>query len=360
MDTILQKLGFDTFFESHCRELRVEPDCVARVIAEHRGMYCVKNSKGEFHAKVTGKQMFTAISREDYPAVGDWVVITMVDSDQAIIEQILPRKTVIRKTVSSRKSADKMKNQIIAANVDVAFVVESVDRDYSLNRFERYFALAEDGNVEPSIILNKMDLISQEDLGVKIAEIQGRFKKCTVIPTSTRTSEGLDYLKNHFEPGKTYCFLGSSGVGKSSLTNALVGDKVVKTGEIGRGTGRGKHVTTHREMYFLDNGGIVIDNPGMREVGLANSEVGIKATFSEVEDFASECRFRDCTHIHESGCAVRKAVESGKLLEDRYENYIRLKKESEHYEMTDYEIRGKEKKFGKYVKKSLKRMKEFE
>lgn len=360
MDIILQNLGFDTFFESRCTELQIGLDRVARIIADHKGIYYVKNSKGEFRARITGKQMFTALSREDYPAVGDWVVITVTDDDQATIGELLPRKSILRKTAVSRKSTDKMKSQIIAANVDVAFVVESVDRDYSLNRLERYFALAKDGGVKSSIILNKVDLISKDDLDNKIAEIQERFQDCMVISTSTETLEGLDCLRDSLHLGKTYCFLGSSGVGKSSLINALVGEKAAKTGMIGRGTGRGKHVTTHREMYFVNSGGVVIDNPGMREVGLANSEAGIRATFGEIEDFVPQCKFPDCTHTHESGCAVRLAVESGQILEDRYDNYIRLKKEAEHYDMTDYEKRDKEKKFGKYVKKSLKRMNDFE
>lgn len=360
MNTILQNLGFDIFFESYCKEMQVELDCVARVVAEHKGIYYVKNTKGEFRARITGKQMFSALSREDYPAVGDWVVISMADNDQAIIKQLLPRKTVIGKTVVLRKTTDKIKSQIIAANVDVAFVVESVDRDYSLNRLERYFALAENGNVKPSVILNKVDLISREDLDNRIGEIIRRFKNCLVISISAKTKEGLDSLKDSLQQGKTYCFLGSSGVGKSSLINALVGHDIVKTGSIGQGTGRGKHITTHREMYFLDSGGIVIDNPGMREVGLINSEAGVRSTFAEIEDFASQCKFTDCTHIHESGCAVRKAVESGIFDEDRYNNYLLLKREADHYDMTDYERRDKEKKFGKHVKKSLKRMKDFE
>lgn len=360
MDTILQNLGFDSFFESRCKELGIGQDSVARVIAEHKGIYFVKNAKGEFHAKITGKQMFDAISREDYPAVGDFVVVTMVDDDQAIIEQILPRKTVVRKTVVSRKSIGKMKSQIIATNVDVAFVVESVDRDYSLNRIERYFALVRDGNVQPAIILNKVDLISKVDLDGKIAEIQARFGNCTVIPTSTKTLEGLDLLRNSLLRGKTYCFLGSSGVGKSSLINTLIGENILKTGAIGHGNGRGKHVTTHREMYFLKSGGIVIDNPGMREVGLVNSEAGVKATFGEIEDLVTQCQFTDCTHTHEVGCAVRSAVESGALDAGRYDNYLQLKKEAEHFEMTDYEEHGKDKKFGKQIKKYHKRMKEFE
>jgi len=360
MNIILQNLGFDTFFESHLKELQIGQDCVARVIAEHKGLYYIKNSKGEFRARITGKQMFTATSRDDYPAVGDWVVIAMADDDQLVINQILPRKTVIRKKVVSRKSIGKIKSQIIAANVDVAFVVESVDRDYSLNRFERYFSLIEDKNVEPVFILNKIDLISKDDLSAKITEIRERFNNCMVIPTSTTTKEGLDYLRDSLCLGKTYCFLGSSGVGKSSLINALADTNTIKTGVIGCGTGRGKHVTTHREIYLVKSGGVVIDNPGMREVGLTDSEVGIKATFDEISDLARRCQFKNCTHTHEVGCVVKKAVESGMLNEDRYDNYVRLKKEAEHYEMTDYNKRDKEKKFGKHVKNYLKRIKEFE
>jgi len=360
MDNIIQNLGFDGFFESHCKELQIGQDCIARIIAEHKGMYYVKNYKGELQARITGKQMFAAGSREDYPAVGDWVVISMIDNTQAIIEQILPRKTVIKKTAVSRKSTDRMKSQIIAANVDIAFVVESVDRDFSLNRFERYFALIEDGNAEPAIILNKVDLISKEDLDDKIGQIQNRFKDCTIIPMSTKTLEGLDSLEKSLYFGKTYCFLGSSGVGKSSLINALIGQDIAKTGAIGQGNERGKHVTTHREMYFLNNGGVVIDNPGMREVGLANLGAGTLSIFDEIEDIALRCKFTDCTHIHESGCAVREALDCDAVDKEKYDNFIRMKKEAEHYEMTDYEKHNKEKQFGKYVKKSLERMKEFE
>ena len=360
MNTILQNLGFDEFFESQRKDLRIEIDSIARVVAEHKGMYHVKNSKGELRARVLGKQMYDAASREDYPVVGDWIEIAIIDNDLAIIKQILRRKTVIRKMAVSRKSPGKTKSQIIAANVDFAFVVEAVDRDYSLNRLERYFALAKDGGVQPIIILNKVDLISRIDLADKVSEIGDRFGGCEIMSSSTATYEGLDCLRNFLQSGKTYCFLGSSGVGKSSLINALIGESIVKTGVVGASSGRGKHVTTHREMYVLDSGGILIDNPGMREVGSANDGEGIKATFGEIENFAAMCQFADCSHIHESGCAVLEAVESGELDRDRYKNYIQLKKESKHYEMTDYEKRKTDKKFGQAIKNYHKRMRELE
>jgi ribosome biogenesis GTPase len=351
--TKIEDLGYDDFFESNRNKLKLDEFSVARVIVEHRGAYKIKNMNGEYLAKVTGKQMFNALSREDYPAVGDWVLITELNNEQAVIEGILPRKTIIK-----RKYNNKNENQIIATNIDVAFIVESIDRDYSLNRFERYFAIAKDGKIKPAIILNKIDLISKEELDLKIIQIKDRFGDIDFIPISTVTDEGLDVLKMYIERGKTYCFLGSSGVGKSSLINKLLGRDIIKTEDISLYANRGKHATTNRQMYFLENGGIVIDNPGMREVGMTDTNIGIDNLFDEIIILSKECKYPDCTHIHEPGCKVLSVLKSGKLNEEKYSNYINLRKEAEYYEMSKREKKEKDHQFGKFIKNFKKEIKQ--
>ena len=357
MDKKIEDFGYDDFFETNRRALGLDAFSVARVTAEHRGAYEVINEKGQFSAKITGKQIFDASKREDYPAVGDWVAITELGSGKAVVQGILPRRTVIKRKGEDKSKIDgKMKTQVIGANIDVAFVVESVDRDYNLNRLERYFVLARDGGIKPAMILNKIDLESEEELNAKLAEIQNRFPDIDVIPTSVANDRGLDKLKSYISSGLTYCFLGSSGVGKSSLINKLLGKDLIKTEGISAYSGRGKHMTTSREMYFLQSGGIVIDNPGMREVGMTNANSGLSDTFNEIVSLAQNCKYADCTHTHEPGCGVLSALRSGKLDEDKYSNYIGLKKEAGYYELSQLKKREKDKKFGKFVSKALKQL----
>lgn len=351
----IEDLGWDGFFEVGRRELGPDDFSVARVVAQHKGAYKVKNTSGEYLAKVTGKRMFDAKSREDFPAVGDWVVITEAGNEQAVIQKILPRKTLIKRRYGDKNSiGEKKETQIIAANIDVAFVIESVDRDYNLNRIERYFAIAEDGGIKTAVILNKTDLISGEELESKISEIKNRLADIDVIATSTLTEEGLLELKKYIAKGKTYCFLGSSGVGKSSLINKLLGNDIIRTKDIGEYSGRGRHTTTGREMYFLENGGIVIDNPGVREVGMTDAIAGVEDIFDDIIALAAGCKYVDCTHTHEPGCAVLEAVHSGRLDESRYSNYLSLKKEAEHFEMTEIEKKEKSRSFGKFLNKAKK------
>lgn len=352
--TKIEDLGYSEFFESNRKKLKLDGFSIARVVVEYKGAYKVKNVNGEYLAKITGKQMFNALSREDYPAVGDWVAISEADKERAVIHRLLPRRTMIKRKYSGRN-----KIQIIATNIDVAFVVESVDKDYNLNRFERYFAIANDGGVKPAIILNKIDLISKEELDSKLAQIKNRFSGIDFIPTSIITNKGLDELKKYIERGKTYCFLGSSGVGKSSLINKLLGKNIIKTENISLRTGKGKHITTSREMYFLENGGIVIDNPGMREVGMTNTSVGIDNLFDEITLLAKKCKYIDCTHTHEPGCEVLAVLKIGKLDKNKYSNYISLKKEAEYYDMTKLEKRGKDRQFGRFIKKAKKQLKKY-
>jgi len=350
----IEDLGYSDFFESNRKSLGLDSFAVARVTAEYKEAYKVKNLEGESLAKITGKKMFNALSREDYPAVGDWVAISGTDKEQTIIRGVLPRRTIIK-----RKKNSKNEIQIIATNIDVAFVIESVNRDFNLNRFERYFAIARDGGVKPVIILNKIDLISKEELDLKLVQIKSRFKDINLISTSIVTNEGLNDLKTYMEKGKTYCFLGSSGVGKSSLINELIGKNIIKTKDISSCADRGKHTTTGREMYFLETGGIVIDNPGIREVGMTDTNEGVDNLFDEITILAKKCKYTDCTHTHEPGCKILPLIRSGKINEERFLNYSRLKKETEHYEMTELELREKDRKFGKFMKKAKKELKKY-
>jgi len=227
----LEDLGYNQYFETSRQQLGWGGFGVARVIAEYKEAYKILNANGEYLAKITGKQMFEAGSREDYPAVGDWVAMTDLGNAQAVIHGVLPRATIIkRKSGDKNKFGKKSDIQIIATNIDIAFIVESVDRDYNLNRFERYFALVQDGGVKPAIVLNKTDLLSMEERAKIVEELNCRFPNTDIILTSIIEEQGLDELKKHIAKSKTYCFLGSSGVGKSSLINKLLQKEEIRTG----------------------------------------------------------------------------------------------------------------------------------
>lgn len=318
---------------------------IGRVTAEHKERYEVMAEDRLYLANVKGRLLHEAESREDYPAVGDEVEILPTDEDRAVIEKILPRKSILRK-----KQGDKSESQLIAANIDVAFVVQAIDRDYNLNRIERLVVLAKDGGIKPAILLNKVDLIDDEELNAKQAEIKSRFADIDLIAVSTVTKNGLEQLGNYIEEGKIYCFLGSSGVGKSSIINALLNEHTIKTNAIGEKTQRGKHTTTGREMYFLANGGMLIDNPGIREVGMVNPEAGIQDVFGTIADLSQECKYADCTHTNEPGCAVLEAMKAGEISDEKYENYTKIKKEADFYKMSEQEKRDKDHKFGKFIK----------
>lgn len=341
----LEELGYDDLFEEDLKEAGPPGCAAARVVARYRGAYRVRSLVGECLAEIAGKLEYTASSGEDFPAVGDWVAVTGLEAEPAVIHGVLPRRTVLK-----RKHPTKPEAQVLAANVDVAFIIESADRDFNLNRFERYLAMVRDGGVEPAFVINKADLVPPEGSQEMACLVEERSGGSRVILTSTVTGDGLDELQALVVKGRTCCFLGSSGVGKSSLINRLLGGEAIRTAEISARTGRGTHTTTSREMHFMESGGMVIDTPGLREIGMLDSNPGIEAAFGEVARLAGRCAFRDCTHAHEPGCAVREAVEAGELDVERLASYAKLKKEAEYYEMTGLEKRKKDRDFGKYVK----------
>jgi ribosome biogenesis GTPase len=294
---------------------------------------------------------FTAKNREDFPAVGDWVALTTYEHDFAIIHKILPRFSTIKRQAVGQFG----EIQVIATNIDYAFIVQAVDRDFSVNRLERYLTICNSSKVKPIIVLSKTDLLEELKISEILGNIKNRIKNVPVIAISNETQDGYEEIKATIEKGKTYCMLGSSGVGKSTLLNNLSGKSIMRTDTISQSTNRGKHVTSHRELIVLENGGILIDNPGMREVGIADSAGGLEITFDKITDLSSDCKFKDCTHINETGCSVLEAVEKGEIDKASYENYLKMEREKAHFETTVADKRKRDKIFGKIVKDYKKR-----
>lgn len=342
----LEDLGYNAELENYRNEQNIDSFGIGRVIAEHKERYNIKTDKSELDAEIIGNLRFSANSRNDFPAVGDWVVISEYDEDKALIHSVLPRKTVIERQAVGKQG----EKQIIAANIDYAFIVQAVDRDFNINRIERYLTICYTSNVSPIIILNKIDLIPQSELSKLIDSVHERISHVPVIVISNESQIGVEELKDSLEKGKTYCLLGSSGVGKSTLLNNLSGKQMMKTDTISSSTSKGRHVTTHRELLVLENGGILIDNPGMREVGITDSTGGLEITFETITELSKECKFQDCTDTSETGCAVLAAVEKGEFDISSYENYLKMEREKEHFESTVAEKRRKEKFFGKLMK----------
>jgi len=319
---------------------------LGRVMAEHKERYLVATAKGELDAEITGNLRFTATGREDFPAVGDWVALLSYDPDFAIINEILPRFSIIKRQAVGQYG----EVQVIGANIDYAFIMQSVNQDFNINRLERYLTICYSSKVNPIIVLTKTDLIDGEELSILTDQIKHRIDNVPVLAISNETKKGYDNLTQAIERGKTYCMLGSSGVGKSTMLNNLSGKSIMKTDHISESTNKGRHISSHRELTVLENGGILIDNPGMREVGIVDGDGGLETTYDKIVEFSHNCQFKDCTHTNEKGCAVIAAVEKGEIDESYYHNYLKLEREKAHFESTVHEKRKKDKEFGKMVK----------
>jgi ribosome biogenesis GTPase / thiamine phosphate phosphatase len=349
----LENLGYNDVFEKFRIENKLEDFEMGRVISEHKERYIVKTLAGEFEAEITGNLRFSAKNREDFPAVGDWVALTRYEDDFAIIHKILPRFSSIKRQAVGRFG----EIQLIATNIDYAFIVQAADRDFNINRIERYLTICYSSKVTPIIVLTKTDLINEQQLSEILESINIRIDNIPVIAISNETQAGYDAVKSIIETGKTYCMLGSSGVGKSTLSNNLSGKTIMKTDAISQSTNKGRHVTSHRELIVLESGGILIDNPGMREVGIADTAGGLETTFDRIVGLSRNCKFKDCTHTNEIGCSVIEALEKGAIDKSSYENYMKMEREKAHFESTVEEKRKKDKEFGKIMKNYKKDMK---
>lgn len=342
----LEDLGYNEHLERYRLENNLTNFDIGRVTSEHKERYIVKNVKGEFEAEITGNLRFSAKGREDFPAVGDWVALTVYDSGLSIIHQILPRFSILSRQAIGRFG----EIQIIATNIDYALLVQALDRDFNINRFERYLTICHSSKVQPIIVLTKTDLINEQEKAETVERINQRIKNIPVYAISNHTPAGYEGLKAIIEKGKTYCMLGSSGVGKSTLLNNLAGNAIMKTDSISLSTNRGRHVTSHRELIVLENGGILIDNPGMREVGIVDPAHGLETTFDKIFSHSENCKFKNCTHTNEIGCSVLEALERGEIDKGSYDNFMKMEREKSHFESTVAEKRKKDKEFGKMMK----------
>ena len=346
-------LGFDSWFQECATELHQPDQHIARVTAVDRGGGLLRNEKGEVPFELSGKLRFSAQSSADVPCVGDWVFAQYHNAGAlAIVHGLIPRKTFLR-----RKCAGKdVDYQMIAANIDFAFIVQSCHYDFNLRRFDRYLVMANEGHIEPILVLTKTDLITRDELEQKLTAIRQSGITTTILTLSNTNGAGLDEFRQLLVSGKTYCLLGSSGVGKTTIINRLVGQDVFDTKAVS-GTGEGIHTTARRQLIVLDQCAMLIDTPGMRELGILASSDAIEDSFNDIHDLAASCQFSNCTHIKKNGCSVLVAVENGSLSEDRYRNYLKLKKESEFHELSYLEKRKKDKAFGRFIKSAKTQLK---
>lgn len=343
----LGELGFNNWLNKIIDPIKMDSFEIARVIAVDKESFVICSKNYEGRAELTGKLMYSAKTHLDYPTVGDWVYSQCFDENSvAIIHEVLPRKSILYRKVAGKK----VEYQLIAANVDIAFLIQSLDANFNLRRLERYMAITLESRISPVVLLSKSDLMSPDEIQEKISDIRQHFPDVPVVSFSNLTTSGADAVRTLLTKGETFCLLGSSGVGKTTLLNNLIGEERYDTKTVRASDSKGRHSTTRRQLSLLDCGAIIIDTPGMRELGVVSAGIGINETFNEISKLSLNCQFLDCSHIHEKGCAILDAVAKGLIPEKRYQNYIKMTRESKYHTKTYLEKRRDDKAFGKMIK----------
>jgi ribosome biogenesis GTPase len=348
----LEEFGYNAWFSEQINPETEGGLAVARVTAIHKGECEVSNGEETVPAKMTGRMRHLAKSKLDYPTVGDWVLVEdFGTADFGRIMRVLDRQSALKRKTAGRTTS----YQLIAANIDTAFIMQTVGPGYNLQRLERYLVMVNESGIEPVLLLSKSDLLAPEALAVLVAGVEERMPGVRLYVFSNVDEYGLEGVMALFEPGKTYCVIGTSGVGKTSLLNKLLGEEdYLFTLPVRESDGKGVHSTTWRELITLENGAHVVDTPGMRELGNLDVNEGIGETFDDILALAAGCKFNDCSHVNTKGCAVLAAVENGTIAEARYNNYIRLVKEAAFHEQSALEKRDQDKKLGRFYRSVLK------
>lgn len=347
----IKNYGWDNFFQSAFLE-KETPFVPARVIEQHANLYKIISKKGEFIAEKSGKFDFFAESKNDLPFIGDWVLVDIRKEDKkAIIHEVLPRKTVFSRKIAGNTFSE----QIISTNTDIIFIVSSLDKNYNIRSIERYLTLVNKTKMTPVLLINKTDLKkSLVKIKKEIDEIAPDIQK---IYISAKKKKGFEKLSALLTKGNTICFVGISGVGKSSIINILLKEDLIKTNEVRKTDHKGRHTTSSKQMYLLPSGAIVIDTPGMRELGLMGEDENLDNSFSDILKLTELCKFKDCSHTVEPDCAIQEAIDSNELPVERYNSYIKLKKEMEYIKMKQEGMSNTKKKWKKTSKKMRKNRK---
>lgn len=346
----LEIIGYSDWFKSRADDEKKALHEIARVVNVHKDSYTISKGGEEIFAELSGNFLYSTESAVDFPTVGDWIYADFFDKEtHAIIYGVFPRKTLLK-----RKTPGKQVDyQLVAANIDVAFIIQSLNENFNLPRLERYLVMVNDSGIEPVILLSKCDLKTEKEVEYIRHNVLNIFPDTRVIEFSNLSLKNLEAINNVLKSGNTYCLLGSSGVGKTTLLNSILGNEEFETQSISKIQSKGRHTTTSRQLIRLENGAMLIDTPGMRELASIAVDDGIDETFSDILEISRCCKFSDCSHTNEKGCAILSAIKDGELSQKHYDNYLKMKKESEFNQMSYLEKRHKDRSFGKMIKSKM-------